>query len=263
VNILSDNSAQNIDWGMTGSPLVVGTNLVVNPGGSQGVVAYERATGRKVWTASGGVAAYASPMLVVVNGMPCVLVYDADGVRLLNPSTGQQQSFVAWRSPMNMNSAQPTPLGFSKIMVSSEKDNGSVAYDFSTPTPKQLWKNSKFAARYASPVYHDNAIYGLTDGLLPGCPDRRTPVEGRSVWQRAGLTRGFALSHHGGTRHDSPRGSERQHIYGTWQTAGLRPSHLEHACTGRTATLHPDAPRDGLRRVADRTLIELCPSGGK
>jgi outer membrane protein assembly factor BamB len=47
LNILTDNGAQNIQWGMAASPLIVDDKVIVLPGGPDGksVVAYDRLTG--------------------------------------------------------------------------------------------------------------------------------------------------------------------------------------------------------------------------
>ena len=52
-NILSDNGAGNLSWGMSASPLIVDDKVIVLPGGTRGssVVAYDKATGDAVWKA--------------------------------------------------------------------------------------------------------------------------------------------------------------------------------------------------------------------
>ncbi|MGL4423891.1 MAG: PQQ-binding-like beta-propeller repeat protein, partial [Gemmataceae bacterium] len=93
LNIITDNDAANIEWGMSGSPLILNDMVIVNPGsklgeGPSAVVAYHLTTGKKRWTAPGGIAAYASPMMAVINGMPKVLVFDALGLRVIDPREG-------------------------------------------------------------------------------------------------------------------------------------------------------------------------------
>ena len=70
-NILSDSDAHNLDWGMAAAPLVVDDTVIVLPGGSDGhsIVGYDRATGKRVWSALGDKQAYCSPMLVTLNGV--------------------------------------------------------------------------------------------------------------------------------------------------------------------------------------------------
>ncbi len=50
-NILTDAGAGNIQWGMSGSPLVTDQFVIVNPGGktNKGVAGYDRQTGKVVW----------------------------------------------------------------------------------------------------------------------------------------------------------------------------------------------------------------------
>ncbi|MGL4463528.1 MAG: PQQ-binding-like beta-propeller repeat protein, partial [Planctomycetia bacterium] len=77
-NILADASATNLPWAMSGSPLVYDRFVVVNPGGTtegNGVVAYDRETGKKTWGAGGNPAAYSSPVLTELAGVKQVVVF--------------------------------------------------------------------------------------------------------------------------------------------------------------------------------------------
>ena len=78
-NILQDTGANNLRWGMSGSPLVVGDAVIVLPGGpgGQSVAAYDRLTGKRLWTALDDKTAYASPMQVTLLGVPQYLVVSA------------------------------------------------------------------------------------------------------------------------------------------------------------------------------------------
>src|SRR5688572_11958905 len=50
-NILTDNQAENLQWAMAASPLIVDDKVIVLPGGTSGksVVAYNKLTGAPVW----------------------------------------------------------------------------------------------------------------------------------------------------------------------------------------------------------------------
>src|SRR5665811_2385847 len=67
-NILADNGASNLHWGMAASPLVVDGKVIVTPGGGHGnsVVAYDKLSGLRVWGSLDDQAAYASPTLATV-----------------------------------------------------------------------------------------------------------------------------------------------------------------------------------------------------
>src|SRR5688572_2316815 len=70
-NILSDNDAQNLPWGLASAPLIVDDKVIVLPGGSRGrsVVAYNKVTGAPIWKSLDDRQAYVSPMLVTLAGV--------------------------------------------------------------------------------------------------------------------------------------------------------------------------------------------------
>jgi hypothetical protein len=78
-NILGDNGASNLQWGMAASPLIVDDKVVVLPGGTSGksVVAYHKMTGAPVWKVLNDEASYTSPMLVTLGGRQQILVVTA------------------------------------------------------------------------------------------------------------------------------------------------------------------------------------------
>ena len=99
-NILEDSGATNLQWGMSAAPLVVDDTIVVLPGGTggskgQSVVAYDRRTGKRAWSALNDQQAYASPMLVTLAGVRQILVFSASRVMGLTPDRGA----VLWDTP--------------------------------------------------------------------------------------------------------------------------------------------------------------------
>src|SRR5262245_17596447 len=86
VNILEDNKSKNVEWGATGSPLVAGERVIVNPGvdpqnnARMGLAAYDRLSGKKLWAAGEHQAGYSSPQLARLGGVEQVLIFDAGGL---------------------------------------------------------------------------------------------------------------------------------------------------------------------------------------
>ncbi len=78
-NILTDNRADNLSWGMSASPLIVDDKVIVLPGGTRGssVVAYNKLTGAPIWKALNDEASYTSPMLATIAGVRQMLVVTA------------------------------------------------------------------------------------------------------------------------------------------------------------------------------------------
>ena len=69
-NILVDAKAENLEWGMAGSPLVHDGLVYVIPGGANAsVCAYDLETGQPVWQAGDNPAGYASPFVAKLAGV--------------------------------------------------------------------------------------------------------------------------------------------------------------------------------------------------
>jgi outer membrane protein assembly factor BamB len=95
-NILGDTRSGNLQWGMAAAPLVVGDEVIVQPGGSDAsVVAYDRRTGMRRWSALDDQQSYASPMLVTLDGVRQLLVLSAE--RLVG--VGLETHDALWEYP--------------------------------------------------------------------------------------------------------------------------------------------------------------------
>jgi outer membrane protein assembly factor BamB len=129
-NILSNAEAQNIDFGMSGAPLVLDGRVIVHPGGKgNSVVAYDRHTGKKLWGGGDQRAGYATPRISAG--------YDAGAVLL---------------------------------HVQEESGQWSAT---------EVWKNKRLKCKFSSPIYFNDHIYGLDDGILV-CLDA---VTGERKWK--------------------------------------------------------------------------------
>jgi outer membrane protein assembly factor BamB len=188
VNILTDNGAKNHEWGVSGSPLVAGSLVIVNPGvdpaanKGQAIAAYDRKTGKRVWAAGDQPAGYSSPLRAGLGGMEQILLFDGGGLVGLDPADGKELWRFPWSTFSDMNIVQPLVLPGDRVFISSERSNGCVLLhvkkdgDGWSATP--VWQNKLMASKFANPVYHQGHIYGLHSGMLC-CMDART---GKRVW---------------------------------------------------------------------------------
>ena len=189
VNILKDNDAQNVMWGMTGSPLIVGGNVIVNPGVNpannvgKAVAAYDRKTGAKVWAAGDKPAGYSSPQLAKLAGIDVILLFDGGGLVALNPENGKEEWRHEWKTFSDMNIVQPLVLSGDRVFISSESANGGVMLKLDRNrngwVKSELWQNRNLYSRFANPVAHEGHIYGLCNGALT-CVDDKT---GKRLWK--------------------------------------------------------------------------------
>ncbi|MBY0585758.1 PQQ-like beta-propeller repeat protein [bacterium] len=172
-NVLTDADASNIQWGMSGSPLVTDRLVIVNPGGKtgKGVVAYDRATGQIVWAQGDHQAAYASPVQATIQGVEQVIIQSADTLSGHDLATGKE----LWQTPFApMNGiavGQPLALPGDRVFTSasygagakmihlSKNEEGAFAVDL-------VWENKSLRCKFSSPIHVNGYIYGLDDGIL-------------------------------------------------------------------------------------------------
>lgn len=186
-NILDDNRAMNLDWGMAASPLVVDETVVVLPGGPDGrsVVAYSRKTGARVWSALSDKQAYSSPMLVTLAGVRQLLVFSAKRLVGLTPDRGELLWEYPWRTDFDINAGQPVVVGADRVFLSSGYGAGGAVIELAPsppqePTPyvaqftvREIWRNNRMKNTFTSSVVHDGFIYGLDESIL-ACLDAAT-----------------------------------------------------------------------------------------
>ena len=185
--ILEENGAKNLEWGLAASPLVFGELVVVNPGGpnGKGVVAYHRLTGERVWSAGSDRASYASLQLSTLCGEEVILLFDGVGLGAHDPRTGSElwQKF-SWTNSPAINVAQPVLLENNRVLISSGYGTGSALLEVSREaqdwriTP--VWTSRDMKLKFNDAVVHQGFAYGLDEGILV-CLDLKT---GRRRWKQ-------------------------------------------------------------------------------
>jgi outer membrane protein assembly factor BamB len=172
-NILTDNGADNLTWGMAAAPLIVGETLIVLPGGPKGrsVVGYNRTTGVRMWSALSDQQAYASPMLVTLVGVQQLLVFTATRAIGLTPSDGS----LLWEYPFatynGINASQPLVIGDNRVFISASYGAGAAMLELSRGanggfSVREVWRNNRMKNRFSSPVLKNGIIYGLDEAIL-------------------------------------------------------------------------------------------------
>ena len=177
--ILQENGASNLEWGMSGSPLIVDDMVVVLPGGPGGrsVVAYHKSTGEPAWRSLNDRQAYVSPMLVTLAGVRQILVVSASRVMGITTDAGRVLWEYPWQNDTGINVAQPLLLDGDRVFLSSSYGGGAamiaVTRDGDTYSTKLLWSNQRMKNKFTSSVLLDGFIYGLDENIL-ACVDAAT-----------------------------------------------------------------------------------------
>ena len=175
-NILADAGATNVDHGTSASPLIVDNTVVVLPGGGNGqsIVAYDRDSGKRVWSALDDRAAYSSPMLVTLAGVRQILAHTERRLVGLSPETGTLLWEFPWQTPNA--SAQPLITAPGRVFISAETDAALLELAAGADgqlTARELWRTTRMNNKFTSPVLHDGFIYGLDEAIL-ACIDAST-----------------------------------------------------------------------------------------
>jgi|ERR1041384_38547 outer membrane protein assembly factor BamB len=186
-NILKDNGADNLQWGMAASPLIVDDKVIVLPGGRSGksVVAYNKLTGAPVWRALNDKQAYVSPMLVTLAGKRQILMVTANRIVGLAVEDGAQLWAADWNTDMGINVSQPIMVDANHFFISSGYGKGAAFVEVSATAEgfraHKVWEKVTKAMnnKFNSSVYLDGYAYGLDEGIL-ACVDVRT---GEQKWK--------------------------------------------------------------------------------
>jgi outer membrane protein assembly factor BamB len=171
-NILADAGANNLPWGMSAAPLVVGDGVVVLPGGSpnQSVVSYDRATGKKLWSTLGDRQAYSSPMLVTLLGVPQIVFFSASRLVGLSLDGSKELWAYPWPVMNGINASQPMAIGDNRVFLSSSYGAGAAVIELSRDADRfsvrEVWRNTRMKNRFSSSVLHEGVIYGLDESIL-------------------------------------------------------------------------------------------------
>lgn len=193
-NILDDANADNLAWGLSGSPVVAGNLVFVNAGKNRdkngdgkSVIAYNRFTGEIEWAVGNKSASYATPLLAEIHGVQQLLVFNGDGLFSYNPSTGKKLWNYDWSNGPKVNASQPIVRG-NKIFISSGYNTGSALLEVSVDHHGQwsvgdVWvKKNHFRLKFNDAIYKDGYVYGLDETILT-CIDFKT---GQRKWRMRG-----------------------------------------------------------------------------
>ena len=180
-NILEENGAQNIQWGMSNSPLIVDDKVIVTPGGTNGksIVAYNRLTGDVVWKSLDDKQSYTSPMLATLNGKRQILAVNAERIVGLVPETGALFWEFPWKTEYDINSALPVIVDDSHFLISAGYGHGSALIKISTAGATAVWQNTKMKNKFNHSVLHKGYLYGFDEAIL-ACIDVKT---GQLKWK--------------------------------------------------------------------------------
>jgi outer membrane protein assembly factor BamB len=151
-------------FGFASGPLVDGDLVLLGVGGKKaGIVAFDRATGKTVWTATTDEASYSSPVIGRFAGNRSALFFTREGLVALDPATGELRGRHPWKTRIraSVNAANPLSIG-PRVFLSASYGAGAVLLDVSRAEPEVIWSgDDSLTNHYATSVHRDGFLYGF------------------------------------------------------------------------------------------------------
>jgi outer membrane protein assembly factor BamB len=170
VNVIRDFGGQNITWGLSESPLIVGDRIIVSPGGpGSSVVALNKADGKLIWKTEADRAGYSSAVLHELGGISEAIVFTGQralGVNIANGRVLWSYDRVANRVA---NIATPIVRG-DHVFLSSDYGTGAALLRLTAAgggiTAQEVYFTREMRNHHASSVLVGDHLYGFSSAIL-------------------------------------------------------------------------------------------------
>lgn len=176
-------------FGAACAPAVEGNLVLVNLGGTKnaGIGAFDKETGRLVWSATDDETSYSSPVVATVGGTRHAFFFTRAGLVDADPKNGRVRFDFPWRPPIraSVNAAAPLVIG-DRVFLSTSYGRGAVLLDVAGARPKPVWQSDDaLTNHYANSVYRDGYLYGFHGRQEYGPSLRCIELDtGRVMWSQ-------------------------------------------------------------------------------
>jgi outer membrane protein assembly factor BamB len=195
---VKDYKADLPTWGMTGAPLVDGSQLICLVGGADNakVVSFDKMTGKERWRAlpSNSEPGYSQPTIIMAGGSRQLIIWHPSALSSLDPETGK----VYWEFPMVVGAgmAIATPVLSGRHLFVSSFYNGSmmIELDDKTPTARVLWQGKSDSeiiteglhSTINTAIIDGDYVYGICSYGQFRCLNANT---GERIWETQTVTK--------------------------------------------------------------------------
>jgi outer membrane protein assembly factor BamB len=168
-NAVTDTGATIPEWGIAGSPLVVGDQVIVAAAGNLG--AYDLATGKPRWYGPKDGRGYSSPQLMTIDGVAQIVLLNGPGILSVAPSDGA----VLWKYDWPGDSiVQPAIVNGADLLIGSGSGLASktgmlrinVAHADGGWIVKERWMTTGLKPYFNDFVVHQGHAFGFDGGIL-------------------------------------------------------------------------------------------------
>ena len=198
-NVIEDFGGQNIRWGVTESPLVIGNKVIISVGGeTHNIVALNKNDGSLVWSSEGkgDVSAYCSPLFIENQEVPQIVTTMASYIVGIELETGKLLWSHPYKSQRGINPNTPVYDGKDMVLITNGYERGSVMLRLINGgrSVEKVWENDDVKSKHGGVVKIGNYIYAGGDdrsGRYWHCADWNT---GEIKYKDSSITVGVVIA---------------------------------------------------------------------
>ena len=179
-------TGEDLGWGYSWSPLLIGDRVIIAPGGDDGLLAaLDKSTGAVVWRSKAipDECTYSSPVLAEIGGVPQIVYAAQTKVYGVSPKDGA----LLWKHEKKRQAEEifaATPIVHDGQVLVSGSAAGSevfrVTKSGSRFTTETVWSGKQFANLHGGMVLVDGHVYGSDEKRAWKCFDFAT---GKVDWE--------------------------------------------------------------------------------
>lgn len=166
-SMADDFGAEEPDFGFGVTPLVVEDRLIVLTGGESGAItALDPATGERLWSTGEGSYGYEIPVMVGVDGGSYVAIGEDRVIYGIDPADGA----IAWTHAVGEDEEVGglSVVGDDRLVaeISGQIAMFELVGGVEGVSVTELYRTRDLGGTYASPVYHEEHLYGFRGQIL-------------------------------------------------------------------------------------------------
>jgi outer membrane protein assembly factor BamB len=179
--------------GTSSSPLIQEGRIYLIVGGNKGnaFAAFDRKTGKTLWTSQEDRTSYSSAVRWDFGGFKQVLFLSGSNLFSVKADSGELLWKYAWPTYDGVNVATPTVISPDLIFISAGYDQGAAMLRLKNKNDRTLeisevWRNREMKNHFNNSVYHNSTIFGFDNAILKAI-DANT---GETLWREKGFGTG-------------------------------------------------------------------------
>ena len=188
------------DRGYSCSPIAYGETVILTLGGKdrgQGLVAFDRRSGRVAWKGGDFEPGPSSPLLINVDGQDQLVVFHSDGIAGVDPRSGA----VQWNHPHDtsygLNISTPVWGDGNLLLVSSAYSGGTrmlhLAATGGQTRVSEVWFTNKMRVHMGTIIRVGDRVYASSGDFGPVFVTALDIKSGEIAWQQRGFARANLL----------------------------------------------------------------------